>query len=80
MDRSPQRYGATKMNALFKLRPGLFGLLFAAIAISSFSTAIGKAPRPTARPQGDVYAATAPDNPGATVEPAIEPVPEQAST
>ena len=35
------------MNALFKLRPGLFGLLLGAIAISSFSHAVTRPPRPT---------------------------------
>lgn len=55
------------MNALFKLRPGLFGLLAAAIAISSFSTAISKTPRPTARSTGNVQAAALPsEKPQAT--------------
>ena len=38
------------MNALFKLRPGLFGLLLGAIAISSFSHAVTRPPRPTGAP------------------------------
>lgn len=61
------------MNALFKLRPGLFGLLAAAIAISSFSTAISKTPRTVARDTGNVQAAALPsEQPGATAEQAPE--------
>ncbi|WP_190517025.1 hypothetical protein [Leptolyngbya subtilissima] len=48
------------MNALFKLRPGLFGLLATAIAISSFSTAISKTPRTVARSTGNVQSAALP--------------------
>jgi hypothetical protein len=49
------------MNALFKLRPGLFGLLFAAIALSSFSHAVNRPPRGT------------PPRPGPVVEAALRP-------
>jgi|GEM_PF-4834690 len=61
------------MNALLKLRPGLFGLLFAAIALSSLSTAIGKTPRPTARSTGNVQSGALPsEQPEATAEPASQ--------
>ncbi|MBE9160672.1 hypothetical protein IQ265_28185 [Nodosilinea sp. LEGE 06152] len=84
MDRSFERYGATEMNALLKLRPGLFGLLGTAIAVSSFSTAISKAPRPTG-PSRSVQSAAlrseqAPEQPGATAEQASQDEPEQAYT
>jgi len=63
------------MNPLFKLRPGLFGLLMAAIAVSTFSTALTKTPRTTTAPtqvsQASVMAA--PEQPGAAQEQAIEP-------
>jgi len=61
------------MNALFKLRPGLFGLLAAAIAVSTFSTAIGKTPRP-AGPSSTIQAAALPsENARATAEQAEQP-------
>ena len=69
------------MNALFKLRPGLFGLLLGAIAISSFSHAVTRPPRPTGGPvmessvQGDrpTEAAQAPELPEPETDLEYEP-------
>jgi hypothetical protein len=61
------------INALFKLRPGLFGLLFAAIAISSFATAVSKAPRPAASTGSIAEAKLPSEQPKATAEQAVEP-------
>lgn len=61
------------MNALLKLRPGLFGLLAAAIAISTFSTAVSKTPRTVTRSTGTTQAAALPtEQAGETPEQATE--------
>lgn len=60
------------MNALLKLKPGLFGLLLGAIAISSFAHAISRPPRGTGGPVGE--ASMRPD--AVEVEPETETLPE----
>lgn len=67
------------MNALLKLRPGLFGLLAAAIALSTMATAITKTPRTATRSTGPTQAAALPtEQAAATAEQGEQP--EQAYT
>jgi hypothetical protein len=62
------------MNALMKLRPGLFGLLATAIAVSTLATAITKTPRSTVPSTSKVQAAALPsEQPGATAEQGEQP-------
>jgi hypothetical protein len=62
------------MNVLMKLRPGLFGLLATAIAISTLATAVTKTPRSTVPSTGKVQAAALPsEQPGATAEQGEQP-------